>query len=215
MNLSTTAKDIYLAYTDTFPPPRVEYKVEYANVSSVQWGRVWGRVDSPMLDPMARQVVWRAINNILPTRERLNRLALKDQDDGRLVSSVCNRCSQGVLDDVVHMFAECTLVREAWTWVRRRLMGLLPDDMSDLSNEEFLLMFFPKELHENSMVWLVGVYMSWAYEEGVIKGRILTDHHVRAYTRYMFYQSRGTKMPEVGYIQGVTVMENDPFDDNG
>ena len=94
-------------------------------------------------------------------------------------------------------------------------MSLLPGDMSDLSNEEFLLMFFPREMHENSMVWLVGTYMSWAYEEGVVKGRLLTDHHVRGYLKYMFYQSMGTNMPEVGYIQGVTIMRNDPFDDNG
>ena len=47
--LKTTAKEIYEAYTDTFPPPRVEYNPVYRNVSSVQWGRVWTRVASPML----------------------------------------------------------------------------------------------------------------------------------------------------------------------
>ena len=94
-------------------------------------------------------------------------------------------------------------------------MSLLPEDMADLSNEELLLMFFPKERNEDSMVWLVGNYMNWAYEEGVVKGRILTDCHVRGYMRYMFYQAMKTKMPEVGFIGGITVMQNDIFDDNG
>ena len=87
--------------------------------------------------------------------------------------------------------------------------------MADLSNEEFLLMFFPKEMHENSMVWVVGTFMSWAYDEAVVKGRVLSDNHARGYMRYMFYQSMKMKMPEVGYIGGITIMENGVFDDNG
>ena len=215
VKLNTTAKEIYITYTDTFPPPKVEYRQEYHNVSSVQWSRVWDRVASPMLDPMARQVVWRAIHNILPTRERQSRLGLREQDNRQVVNSNCNRCAQRSLDNVVHMFAECSLVREAWTWTRRRVLSLLPEDMSDLSNQELLLMFFPKEMFENSIVWVIGTYMNWAYEEAVMKGRILTDHHVRGYLRYMWFQSLGTKMPDVGYIGGITVMENGVFDDNG
>ena len=165
-----------------------------------------------MLDPMARQVVWRAINNILPTRERQSRLGLRDLDNRQVISTLCNRCDLRAVDSVTHMFSECGLVREAWTWIRRRLLSMLPDDMNDLANEELLLMFFPKERQENAMVWVVGTYMSWAYEEGVIKGRVLTDLHVRGYMRYMFYQSLSTKMPEVGYIREITVFENQVFD---
>ena len=76
-------------------------------------------------------------------------------------------------------------------------------------------MFFPKEQHEDSMVWVVGVYMDWAYEEAVMKGRVLTDLHARGYMRYMYYKSMRTKMPDVGYIRGITVMGNMIFDDNG
>ena len=215
VKLSTTAKEIYQTYTDSIPPPRVEYKQEYNNVTSVQWDRVWERVASPMLDPMARQVVWRAINNILPTRERQNRLGLRDTDDRQVVSSVCNRCDLRAVDTVTHMFAECGLVREAWTWVRRRLLSMLPEDMNDLSNTELLHMFFPKERQETDMVWVVGMYMGWAYEEGVMKGRTLTDSHIRGYMRYMFHQSLSTKMPAVGYIAEITTFENQVFDDNG
>ena len=215
VKLNTTAKEIYLTYTDTFPPPRVEYKPEYANVTSVQWDRVWERVDSPMLEPMARQVIWRGINNILPTRERQSRLGLLDLDNRQVINAQCNRCDQRSLDTVVHMFSECSLVREAWAWTRRRVLSLLPDDMSDLSNLELLLMFFPKEMFENSIVWVLGVYMNYVYEEAVIKGRLLSDHHVRGYMRYMYYQSKGTKMPDVGYIRGITVEGNGVSDDMG
>ena len=214
VKLTTTAKEIYLVYTDSFPPPRVEYNPAYANLSSLQWSRVWERVASPMLEPMARQVVWRAVNNILPTRQRQSRLGLKD-GAGLVISALCDRCGQRAIDSVEHMFSECELIREPWTWIRRRLLDLLPVDMADLSNIELLLMFFPKEAHENAMVWIVGTYMNWAYEEGVVKGRLLTDQHVKGYMRYMWYQSTRTKMPEVGYVREITVVENDVSDDNG
>ena len=202
--LKTTAKEIYEAYTDTFPPPRVEYNPVYRNVSSVQWGRVWTRVASPMLEPMARQVVWRSIHNILPTRERICRLGLRGIDGRNVDSALCNRCNLRMLDNVTHMFTECVLVREAWCWVRKRLLDLLPDDMSDLSNTELVMFMFPKERFEDEMVWVMGVYMNWVYEEAVVKGRMLNDAHARGYMRYMYYQSLGTKMPQLGYISEVT-----------
>ena len=92
---------------------------------------------------------------------------------------------------------------------------MLPGDMNDLSNTELLHMFFPKERQETDMVWVVGMYMGWAYEEGVMKGRTLTDSHIRGYMRYMFHQSLSTKMPAVGYIAEITTFENQVSDDNG
>ena len=210
--LKTTAKEIYEAYTDTFPPPRVEYNPVYRNVSSTMWGRVWTRVDSPMLDPMARQVVWRGINNVLPTRDRAVRLGLRDRDSGQLQNAICNRCTLRALDSVTHMFTECGLVREAWCWVRMRLLDLLPDDMNDLSNMEFVMMMFPKERFEDEMVWLMGSYMNYVYEEAVGKGRVLADSHVKGYLQYMYFQSLGMNMPQLGYIPEVTVSRNLVFD---
>ena len=111
------------------------------------------------------------------------------------------------------MFTGCGLVREAWCWVRRRLLDLLPDDMADISNKELIMFLFPKERMEDEMVWVMGVYMGWVFEEAVQKGRVLNDAHVRGYMKYMYYQSLHTKMPQLGYISEIT--QNLVFDDNG
>ena len=211
--LKTTSKEIYDAYTDTFPPPRVEYNPGYRNVSSMQWGRVWTRVSSPMIEPLARQVVWRSIHNILPTRERSCRLGLRNMNGIGIVNERCDRCNLGVKDDQTHMFTECKLVREAWCWVRRRVLSLLPDDMADLSNTELIMFMFPKEMFEDEVVWIMAMYMVWVYEEAVCKGRMLNDAHARGYMKYMYFQSLGTKMPQLGFISEVTT--NTVFDDNG
>ena len=214
--LKTTAKEIYTAYTGSFPPPRVEYKPEYRNLTSVQWDRVWERVASPMLDPMARQVVWRAVNNILPTRERLNRLGLMETNGRQVISSRCNRCDLRLVDSVCHMFTECGLVREAWCWTRRRVMSMLPDDMADLSNTEIIHMMFPSERMENELVWVVGNYMGWVHDEAVTKGRVLTAAHARAYFKYLWYQSKQTRMPQIVFIQDITTdLQQNVVFDNG
>ena len=211
-NLKTTAKEIYSAYTDSLPPPKVEYKPEYANVSSMMWGRVWSRVASPMLDPMSRQTVWRLINDVLPTRQRYWRMRILERDNRQVIHPECNRCNLREVDTVGHMFTACVLVREAWCWVRRRLLEMLPDDMADLSNVELINMMFPRENRENEMVWLVGMYLSWAFEEAVLKGRVLNDQHVKAYMQYMAFQTRGMNMPQLGHISGITVSQNQVFD---
>ena len=91
---------------------------------------------------------------------------------------------------------------------------MLPDDMADLSNHEMIHMMFPKERQENELVWVVGSYMGWAYEEAVNKGRVLTDAHARAYFKYIWYQSLKMRMPQIVYIQGITtdLQQNIVFD---
>ena len=55
--------------------------------------------------------------------------------------------------------------------------------------------------------------MGWVYEEAVVKGRVLTEANARGYLKYMFFQSRTMKMPQLGYISQIT--DNYIYDDNG
>ena len=71
---------------------------------------------------------------------------------------------------------------------------------------------FPKETRDNDMVWVIGMYMSWAFEEAVLKGRVLNDQHVRAYLQYCHFQSTGVNMPQLGHISGITVSQYQVFD---
>ena len=62
---NVSAKQLYLGYTSSFPPPKVMFKF------AVEWSVVWKRLDSPVLDPLAREYFFMIINNIVPNRERL------------------------------------------------------------------------------------------------------------------------------------------------
>ena len=60
-----TAKELYLGYTSTFPPPKIVFKY------FVDWSLVWKRLDSPILDPRSRESLFLFVNNSVPKRERL------------------------------------------------------------------------------------------------------------------------------------------------
>ena len=74
----------------------------------VNWVQVWERLDSPVLDPLAREYLFLIINNIVPNRERLFMKM-------NLVNSPnCVICH--VREDNTHIFTEYIMVREAWGW---------------------------------------------------------------------------------------------------
>ena len=110
-----SAKLLYQQYTSSFSPPTVVFKFD------VDWSVVWERLDSPVLDPSAREYKFMIINNIVPHSERLY---LKMN----MVDNPCCCCIEcHVKEDNVHIFTECTLVQEAWFWVRSRLLAMSPE----------------------------------------------------------------------------------------
>ena len=108
-----TAKNLYLGFTSTFPPPKVVFKFD------VNWGQVWARLQNPVLDIMGREVLFMIVHSIVANKDRVFKFNMT-------ASPNCATC--GVLQDNVHLFCECLNVREAWFWMRQRLLSLLPQE---------------------------------------------------------------------------------------
>ena len=127
---SVTAKELYASYTSSFPPAKVVFKFD------VDWSLVWERLGSLSLDPIARDYMFSIIHKIVPNRLRL-------YSKFNMVNSPnCLAC--GVEEDNTHLFMECVMVREAWGWVRMRLLDMLPENCGTTSNFEFLNLMFAK-----------------------------------------------------------------------
>ena len=137
---SVTAKKLYEDYTSTFPPPKVIYRFD------VDWALVWGRLENLSLDSFARECLFSIIHNIVPNRERLH--------------SKMN---------LVHR-ANCLIcVREAWGWLRLRLLDFLPKDCASTSNFEFMNLMFAKYLFDREAVWLIGTFVELVWVEKLQK----------------------------------------------
>ena len=99
------------------------------------------------------------IHNIVPNRERLF------MKMNMVNSPNCLLCHER--EDNVHLFMECILVREAWGWVRLRLLSLLPEGCEQTSNFEFLNLMFMKNLMDNEAVWLLGAFIEFTWKENL------------------------------------------------
>ena len=113
-----TAKTLYEGFTSSFPAPKIVFKFD------IDWSLVWCRLQCPMLESGAREVLFMGINNIIANGDRLH------SKFHMVPSPNCVHCN--VLHDNVHLFCECLLVREAWFWVRQRILWILPKSEYEL-----------------------------------------------------------------------------------
>ena len=104
----------------------------------IQWEQV--------LDPLARDtlLLFTIIHNIVPNKERVHRFHM-------IASPNCFTC--GVIANNVHIFCECESVREAWFWLRQRILGLMSQNAGIISNFEFLNLMFDSSPFEREILW--------------------------------------------------------------
>ena len=155
-----TAKDLYSEFTSTFPPPKVVFKF------NVDWEIVWKRLQYHVLDPSSREIHFLIIHNIVSNKDRMHKFNMT-------ASPNCISC--GVIQDNVHVFCECISVREAWFWLRQRLLSLLPPAAVATSNFEFLNLMFMKTLLDREAVWLLGIYVKLVWSDVICKKKILNQ----------------------------------------
>ena len=187
---SVTAKNLYLGYTSSFPPPKVIFKYD------VEWSIVWRRLDSPVLDPLAREHLFMIINNIVPNRERLY-LKMHMVNSPQCV--VCH-----VREDNTHMFMECDLVREAWGWVRLRLLSMLPANCAVTSNFEFLNLMFEEHVMDKELVWLIGTFLEFVWMKKLMKHKKVKLEHLIGYVELKYKANQYSKKPVLDYIIGIS-----------
>ena len=104
-----TARNLYLGFTSSFPPPKVVFKFD------VDWDTVWERLQYSVLDHASREIHFLILHNIIANKDGMYRFNMT-------ASPNCLSC--GVVQDNTHLFCECVLVREAWFWIRQRLLSL-------------------------------------------------------------------------------------------
>jgi exonuclease III len=149
-----TSKEIYKEFTCTFPPPKVIYRYE------VDWDVVWLRLNSPILSPLGWEGLFMIVHNIVPNRDRLY------EKFNMANSPACDRAEcAGERQDNAHLYTGCVLVREAWCWLRRRLLELLPQDHCHTSDFELINLFFGRHTQDEEMVWLLGNYVDLVNRE--------------------------------------------------
>ena len=123
----------------------------------VDYKLVWRRLQSCVLHPEARDVLFLLIHNKLPVPERLFRISVR-QDP------YCLHCPGAEIADVEHFFCSCRMTSQCWSWVRLKILGLCDQGLTS-SNWELLNLFLPKSQFEKEIVWLMGTYVEYVWSK--------------------------------------------------
>ena len=106
-----TNKTVYAEMTSSFPPPKVVMD------SNRDYGTVWKRLHSTVVDDKARDVLFLLLHNKLPVKERLFRIGMKHDP-------YCLKCAGAEINDIVHFFCSCVAVCNTWSWLKRQVVQL-------------------------------------------------------------------------------------------
>ena len=94
----------------------------------------------------------------------------------------------------MHIFTGCVLVREAWGWVRMRLIDLLSPGSAVCSNFEMINLMFEKHFMDIEAVWLVTTFLEYVWLE-----KVKIDHMI-GFLRLRFKANQVSRKPSLGFI---------------
>ena len=188
----TTTSIIYKGRAaDIIPPPKVVLK--YPSVDFVNL--VYPRLGYSILEAEPRDVLFCIVHNIHPTKQRLF-------EQGRVQNASCPipEC-QGRSQDIEHIFSSCTLVSQAWIWLRTRLLRFLPQTVGagGTTIVDFLLLQFPQDNMDKEVVWLLGNYCDIVVKLVIGKKKRLTANRVAALVKsqLLSLQTRAVVVPQI------------------
>ena len=147
-----------------------------------------------VLDAKAREILFMIIHNIVANKERVYRCNMA-------ASPNCPVCD--ILQDNAHLFSECVTVREAWFWVRQRLLDLLPVEAASTSNFELLNLMFVSSMFDREIIWLLGVYVGLVWNNFVCKSKFLNQNLVKVECSQRYLSHHSANKPLLAHIVGL------------
>ena len=145
--LTAKAADIYAAFMDTPPPPKVVVRRP-----ELPWAIIWQRLWRPPLALEAANISFQLLHNILPVRARLARW-------GQPAAATCPLCP-GVIEDTLHVFVRCPRIAALW----EQLLAALVVHTGPVADEELLLLAWPPTARDGDLAVALRSYhhLVWA-----------------------------------------------------
>ena len=103
----------------------------------------------------------------------------------------------------IHLFCECENVREAWFWLRQRLLGLLPQNGGRISNFEFLNLMYDSGPFDSEILWLIGVYILFVWNSVICKKKVICQNSVQSEVQQKYLDHHEARKPPLGHISGL------------
>ena len=96
------------------------------------------------------------------------------------------------------------MVREAWGWVRMRLLDLLSEDSARCSDFEMLNLMFEKHLMDMEAVWLVVTYVDYVWTEKFLRNKLVKLEYLVGHIKLCNKSKQVSKKPTLGHISYIS-----------
>ena len=185
-----TNKAVYNEMTSTFPPPKVVME------SGRDYGEVWDRLNSSVVDFRARDVMYLLIHNKLPVRERLFRIKLRPDP-------YCVHCGAAEVADVEHFFCLCVKSLGVWTWLRSKVLILL-GQQQQVTDWDLLNLFLPPSVYEQEIVWLVSSYVGYVWDTVCARGADLQLDQFFGFLTFKYRKHQAVSKVHLKHLDGIS-----------
>ena len=96
------------------------------------------------------------------------------------------------------------MVREAWGWIRMRLLDLLSEDSARCSNFELLNLMFEKDIMDMEVVWLVVTYVEFVWTEKFMRNKIVKLEYLMGHIKLCYRSNQVSRKPTLGHISYIS-----------
>ena len=207
------AKMIYEEFTSSIIPPKVVFKYD-----DLPFDLIWKRLENPIMERPAQEIMFKIIHNIVPNRERFFSFGT------HLVSHPwclqhpwCHRrflvagpllpnerrqsiVLGGLRESVLHQFTQCYRVRLLWGWLRGRILELHGPESLHHSDFEMLNFAFKEGPHDNAIVWMISSYCDYIYYRVISRNETPNLEKFIASLKYKHYESISENRPVIAYL---------------
>ena len=188
---STTTMEIYLSYTETMPPPKVELKY-----TDRDWILIWKRINSDVLSQPAKNHLYLIVHKRVPTNKRLHRIMRNV-----IGSPSCKFCQES--ESQLHKYVQCPAVSEGCVTVRG-IVEAVDINLIFESDHSLLHLYYNVSQRENALLWVIGEYVALVDLEANEKQSRLSQHRVLNFLRSKISEYQYMASPDLGFIPGLS-----------
>ena len=185
-----TTKSIYATFAEALPPPRIQNKYLERD-----WNKVWERLNSGVLHPFSRDLLFFMLHERVFTRERAHRILNAE-------NPFCIFCDSCEVESVIHRFSTCSQIVGTWMSFRRSL-EFLDHRVAQESDDSILHLYYQEMLASNSILWLIGEYVVFIEKEVVLANRNVSGLSLLNHLRSRWLECSRLNIPDLGFIPGL------------
>ena len=164
--------------------------------SSLNYQKVWSRLNSSVVEHRARDTLFLLIHNKLPVVERLFKIRVRNDP-------YCQTCVGAEIADLEHFFCSCVKVEQIWSWVKLKVVEYVKCSC-DIPDWDVLNLFVPASEMEFEVVWLISSYVLFIWDNIFVRSSEVKLEQFFGYLTYKYKKHQILSKHQMKHLNGIS-----------